>query len=69
VLIALLYRQATGSADGAPKFCLIQDTPELKMLSSLIIASGFTGREEKHVACVMKCMVNSKYLQFLYCLR
>ena len=26
VLNALLYRQATGSSDGAPKFCLIEDT-------------------------------------------
>lgn len=41
VLIALLYREATGSTDGAPKFCLIENTLELKMLSSGIVASGF----------------------------
>lgn len=56
MLIALLYKEATGSSGDAPKFCLIDSTPELKMLSSVIIASGFTGRKEEYVGCVMKYM-------------
>lgn len=31
------------------------------MLSSVIIASGFSGREEEYVGGVMKYLVNSKY--------
>lgn len=61
VLIALYNRQATGSHDGAPKFCLMEDTLELEMLSGVIIASGFAGREEEYVGGVMKYLVNSKY--------
>lgn len=38
------------------------------MLNSAIIASGFTGRKEEYVGCVMKRMVNSKYFQLPYCL-
>lgn len=52
-----------------PKFCLIEETLEMKMLSSGIIASGFTEREEEYVGFVMKYMVNSKYFQLLYCPR
>lgn len=46
------YRQAAGSSDGAPKFCLQEDTSELKMLSSVITASDFRGREY----CVSRVM-------------
>lgn len=46
--------QATGSSDGTPRFCLLEDTLELKMLSAVVIASGFIGREEKCVDCVVK---------------
>lgn len=69
MLIALQQRQATGNSDGEPKFCLIKDTAELKMRSSVIIASGFTGRQEEYVGCVTKFIVYSKYLQLFYGLR
>lgn len=55
--------QATGSSDGTPRFCLLEDILELKMLSAVVIASGFIGREEKCVDCVVKYLANS----LLYC--
>lgn len=50
--------QATGSSDGTPRSCLIEDTLELKMLSAEVIVSGFIGRGEKCVCCVVRYMAN-----------